>query len=337
MISIIVPVYNVARWLNECVNSVLRQTYTDWELLLIDDGSTDASPVLCDNYAAADSRIRVVHQPNAGASAARNVGLNMAHGEYFMFLDSDDYWYVSDALAQLLCVAEEHKADVVRGEYKAVDSLGNDLFTRPVPRESQPYVNRLLTSGEYVKYAIHDENFMVLSLYRRECFTDLRFEEGRAFVEDLELNARLYVKRWRCVYVPNVRFYAYRKLSTSVSNQGNPKVIEGSFSMCDKFANLSNQCEDALLAEYYRYYSVMMYLWTLRTLSENPYYEHRLQYVTRLHLSQLQRTTFKRMVRWGIFNRLSLFALLPVRWALQVSRLQQGIVRARQSQKNKSH
>ncbi len=325
MISIIVPVYNVARWLDECISSVLRQTYTNWELLLIDDGSTDASPILCDNYAATDKRIRVVHQPNAGLSAARNTGLNMAQGEYVMFLDSDDYWYKDDTLERLRSVSEKQNADVVRGEYKAVDSLGNDLFCRPVPSESLPYVNRLLTSGEYAKYAMHGENFVVLSIYRRKCFEHIRFKEGRIF-EDMELNARLYLIPWRCVYVPDIRFYAYRKLSTSLSNQGNPKALEGSFSMCDEYAAFSEQAEECLLRDYYRYYSVMMYIWTLRTLSENPYYSHRARYIDDLQLKRLHHRTFRRMFRWGVFNKLSFFALLPIKIAVWLSRMQLQVV-----------
>lgn len=337
-VSIIVPVYNVARWLDECVGSVRAQSFADWQLILVDDGSTDASPTLCDNYAAADSRIVALHQPNAGASAARNVGLDRAQGAYIMFLDSDDYWCDTDVLARLVQEAETHRADIVRGEYKAVDSLGNDLFSRPVPRESLPYVGRMLTSGEYAKYAVHDENFMVLSLYRRECFADLRFEEGRVFVEDLELNARLFMRPWRCLYVPDIRFYAYRKLSTSVSNQGNPKALEGSFSMCDKYAALSEQCTDALLRRHYRYCSVMMYVWTLRTLAENPYYDDRKQYIKTLQLSQLQLRTLKRALRWHVFNKLTFLAFLPVNFAVRMSRIQHNVALSRKkAHGNKEH
>lgn len=320
-ISIIVPVYNVARWLDECVGSVCRQTFADWQLILVDDGSTDASPILCDNYAATDSRIVAIHQPNAGSSAARNTGLDRAQGTYVMFLDADDYWYECDVLERLLRAAETYNADVVRGEYKAVDSLGNDLFCRHVPCDSQPYANRLLTSGEFAKYAIHGENFTVLSLFRRECFARLRFDEGRVFGEDIDLYARLLVHPWRCVYVPEVRFYAYRKLSTSISNQGHPKAIAGSFAMCDEYAELSEQAEERLLINHYRYYSVMMYVWTLRTLSENPYYASLSQYMADLKLQQLHRRSFKRMIRWQVFNKQCLFALFPIRWAVWMSRL----------------
>lgn len=103
MISIIVPVYNVENFLPRCVESVLAQTYPDWELILVDDGSSDGCPEVCDRYAGEDSRIKVVHKPNEGVSEARNTGLRMASGEWICFIDSDDYVsprYIEDMLAK---------------------------------------------------------------------------------------------------------------------------------------------------------------------------------------------------------------------------------------------
>ena len=90
-ISIIVPVYNSGKWLNRCIDSILAQTYADFEVLLINDGSTDNSPAICDEYAARDSRIRVFHKPNSGVSASRNLGISNSNGEYITFVDSDDW------------------------------------------------------------------------------------------------------------------------------------------------------------------------------------------------------------------------------------------------------
>ena len=90
-ISVIIPVYRVEHTLRRCVDSILRQDFTDWEMILVDDGSDDASPQICDEYAAKDPRIRTVHQPNRGLGAARNKGMDIARGELIMFMDSDDY------------------------------------------------------------------------------------------------------------------------------------------------------------------------------------------------------------------------------------------------------
>ncbi|MFW5510256.1 MAG: glycosyltransferase family 2 protein, partial [Prevotella sp.] len=90
MISIIIPIYNVEKYLRQCLDSVVNQTYQDWEAILVDDGSSDSSPAICDEYAKKDSRFKVLHQANGGVSSARNIGLNKSHGEWLIFLDADD-------------------------------------------------------------------------------------------------------------------------------------------------------------------------------------------------------------------------------------------------------
>ena len=111
-VSVVIPVYNVEKYLKECVDSVLKQTYFSYEIILVDDGSTDASAKICDEYAAKDSRISVIHKPNGGLSSARNTGLQKARGAYVYFLDSDDY-IVEYALEKLVEAAERDNADIV--------------------------------------------------------------------------------------------------------------------------------------------------------------------------------------------------------------------------------
>lgn len=112
-ISIIIPVYNSTKYLKECVESILNQTYKDVEVLLIDDGSTDDSSKICDQYAIEDARIRVVHKENGGTSDARNVGLTMAQGDYVTFMDNDDFWDDNCALERIVTIVKETSPDVV--------------------------------------------------------------------------------------------------------------------------------------------------------------------------------------------------------------------------------
>lgn len=112
-ISVIIPVYNVAQYIRHCVDIVLRQTYRNLEIILVDDGSTDNSGQICDEYAATDSRIRVIHKPNGGLSDARNVGFSLATGEYVLFLDSDDEWGSTDFVERLVIQAEQEHNDVI--------------------------------------------------------------------------------------------------------------------------------------------------------------------------------------------------------------------------------
>ena len=111
LVSIIIPVYKVDKYLNKCLDSVVNQSYRNLDIILINDGSPDHCPIICDEWAQKDSRIRVFHQENQGVSAARNVGLQNMHGDYFTCIDPDDYWHV-DYIKNLLTVLQESKADL---------------------------------------------------------------------------------------------------------------------------------------------------------------------------------------------------------------------------------
>ncbi len=128
LVSIIVPVYNAEKYLDRCVDSVKAQTYTNWELLLVDDGSKDASPLMCDKYASEDKRIRVFHQQNGGICAARNTGIKNIKGDYFFFCDNDDR-IEPDAIEELLYLAKTENADMVIGGYTGYGIKGHPRWS----------------------------------------------------------------------------------------------------------------------------------------------------------------------------------------------------------------
>ena len=111
-VSVIIPAYNVECFIEQCIDSILAQSFDDFELILVDDGSTDRSGVICDEYTNIDARVKVVHQPNAGLPAARKVGINIAQGDYVLFVDADD-WVDPQHIESLVKKAEKDKADVV--------------------------------------------------------------------------------------------------------------------------------------------------------------------------------------------------------------------------------
>lgn len=134
MISIIIPVYNTEKYLDQCIQSVLVQTYTNWELLLIDDGSTDSSGAICDEYAQKDSRIRVFHKENGGAQSSRNYGIKHSRGEWIAFVDSDDYiaqTYLSSFLKYC-----SNKYDIIASGISFEGSLTNNLYIKQLLRRS---------------------------------------------------------------------------------------------------------------------------------------------------------------------------------------------------------
>ena len=119
MISVIIPVYNVEKYISQCLDSVCNQTNRDLEIILVDDGSTDASGKICDEYACHDKRIHVIHQKNSGAAAAKNAGLRVASGEYLSFVDSDDFLELN-AYYYMIQIMQTQNADVVQCSYRDV-------------------------------------------------------------------------------------------------------------------------------------------------------------------------------------------------------------------------
>ena len=284
-ISIIVPIYNVDKYLNYCIQSVIEQQYENWELILVNDGSTDNSLNICQSYASHDSRIIVIDKNNSGVSDSRNCALDNVSGKYVLFLDADDYWYHSTFLCQLVNLAEDNKLDIVRGEYKAVDVDGKDMFCRKIARFRMKYANKILDSGDFLKYAIHGEFFLWLTLLNRKKIANLRFTKGRSYLEDMEFYVKLCMQPLRCMYVPNIRFYAYRKHAASVSYEVSEKKLMDLYSISDQFYQFSYLVQDKMVKRYFQKQCVQKYFELLDILATKEYMTVSYHYIT---LSQLE-------------------------------------------------
>ena len=127
-VSVIIPVYNVEKYLKDCINSILNQTYSNWEMILVDDGSVDNSGDICDKFSKNDSRIHVIHQTNKGVSFARNKGIEKANGEYLIFIDSDD-WIENNMFEEMITAINNTKADACYCDryYKDVNKMIKNL------------------------------------------------------------------------------------------------------------------------------------------------------------------------------------------------------------------
>lgn len=288
LVTIIIPVYNVEKYIDECICSVLGQSFSDWELLLINDGSTDSSGFICDSYAKIDKRIKVIHKANTGVSDTRNIGLDVATGKYVLFLDADDYWYKNVVLEKLVNTVEEYNLDIVRGEYKAVDQYGNDLFERPLIRSKRKFSNKVLSSGLFYTQILCGENFLVLSLIRREAIGKLRFNTELSFLEDMDFYAHLLLHPLRCMFIP-FRFYSYRKIASSASHTLKIKNLADGFSMCHMFDECCICAVDEELKKAYRYNSIMKYYLTLKNLASPFFYNQRHLIISKLSLESLQK------------------------------------------------
>ena len=220
-ISVIVPVYKVEKYLCRCIENILIQSFADFELVLVDDGSPDASGAICDQYAQKDSRIQVIHQQNGGAAAARNVGLDSAKGNWITFIDSDD-WVHPDYLFLLYKVAIKEIADVVACRYDLVDD-----DTAVDDKSMNPTYSR----EDREEYWIHDRVGAVVpwgKLYRRELFTELRFPVGKT-AEDEYVTYKILFGCKKLVVINNALYrYYVNKNSVSRNNyiQRLPDVLE---------------------------------------------------------------------------------------------------------------
>lgn len=216
-ISVIIPVYNSEKYLARCVESVINQTYQDWEMLLIDDGSTDKSGKMCDQYASSDVRIKTVHQKNARIGAARNRGLDMASGDYITFIDSDDF-IEPDTYETAIMLAKKYDADLVQWdcEYFYDNDRNADDMNRPKAEDTVVIADRVQAMRMCVMRERGDKRFNNIQmcshcvwtkLGRKEVFDGVRFPVGKEY-EDEAILHYLYYNANKTVFT-NRRFSHY--------------------------------------------------------------------------------------------------------------------------------
>ena len=289
LVSIIIPVYNVEEYLEDCLKSVVEQTFLDKEVILIDDGSTDSSCIICDNYSKKYSYIRTIHKENGGLSSARNRGIGEAQGEWIIFLDSDDYWIDSRALEHLINVAKKTKADVVRGEYKEVDENGKDLFSPNINREQLSLEGKCLNNKTFARKILSRGHFSWLLLIKKSQLGDIKFNEEQKFQEDIDFNIRFFSVPRNCVYT-TFKFYAYRKRANSIMSTPKIENLKFSFLLSDTWHFFADKiCNDKGLRSFYIYNSIMMYHWTLETLASDIYFNNRSSIIKDFALEERQK------------------------------------------------
>lgn len=216
MISVIIPVYNVEAFLPACLESVIRQSYAGLEIILVDDGSTDSCPAICDAYAARDARIRVIHQQNRGLSAARNAGIEAASGEYISFVDSDDF-ILPGMLEHLLEQARRHDADYVQCGY--VRCREEDTIAQIILPDEVESVQVFEDAYGKMKSCIRGEELYISAwgkLFSRGLFRNIRFPEGKVY-EDVSFTLQA-IHSARKIIVSFRTGYVYRSHSGSITN-----------------------------------------------------------------------------------------------------------------------
>lgn len=217
LVSIIIPIYNSERYLKRCLDSVLAQTFTEWELLLVNDGSTDGSEAICLEYAASDDRIQYFVKDNGGPSAARNYGLRRASGDWLMFVDSDDFCE-PELLEEAYQAARQSQADMTVFGYLEIHDTwtGQFHYGRDAVIDSREFLRALLLSDDL-------GNYIMNKLYRRKLFDEIYFPEGEIF-EDISTLYKVVLRAERIAVIDRF-LYQYFKHSGSVMDRLNEKQL----------------------------------------------------------------------------------------------------------------
>ncbi len=221
LVSIIVPIYNVQNYLEECVNSLLAQTHKEIEVILVDDESPDNCPQMCEDFAKKDSRIKVIHKKNGGLSSARNAGLDIATGNYIMFIDSDDF-VEPEMVEELLAIKAQSNADIVCGGIYRYTNGTAEVIPTTVSKENIEIMDNTTALKKLLLKTINCSSCN--KLYSKTFIGETRFKEGRNN-EDQPFLFELYQKNGAIAYT-NKAYYYYRYNQASITKTFNDRSFD---------------------------------------------------------------------------------------------------------------
>lgn len=215
-LSVIVPVYKVEKYIHKCVDSILNQTFTDFELILVDDGSPDNCGKICDEYAKKDARVRVIHKENGGQSSARNRGLDAARGEIIGFVDSDDDIDVN-MYQNLIEFMDKEELDLVFCDVNLVRG------TR-IKKQSMYSNNKVMSKEQGLKdnLVCRIDNAVWNKIYKKEIFKNIRFTEGIVY-EDVRIMHKIFNNIKKCGYLKKSLYYYYKRKNSTIAQSFNSK------------------------------------------------------------------------------------------------------------------
>jgi len=298
-ISVIVPVYNVEKYIGKCIDSILNQTYSDLELLLIDDGSPDESGMICDEYAKRDSRIRVLHKENGGVSSSRNIGVDNARGKWILFVDGDD-WVGSEYIQSMFLGNKD--ADLSMQGYKIIRQCGQDIIHKFDSNLFTYNILEVFCESEYKNII----NSPVSKLFKASIIKtyNIRFDNSISYGED-HLFVLEYLKHVKSIYISNTYdYYYYQDDTLSLTRRAisvklliaymilaykKQMDIVGQFDL-----NEINAANNAIAWRFYGVYTKLLYDF----FSTSPSYEGYCHIVETLKPYCMKKTSLNNKKRW---------------------------------------
>lgn len=228
LISVIIPVYKVERFLSRCIDSIIKQTYKNLEIILVDDGSPDKCGAICDEYAIKDARIKVIHKKNGGLSDARNVAIDKMTGEYVVFVDSDDY-IAPTHIEGLYKMIQYHKAEI---SINSFSTFYDGLIPHPHSKPTKEYVYTGLEATERMFYQDMFDNSAWGKMYHSSLFTNIRYPKGLLY-EDLPTTYKLMLKASKIVYNDNETYYYLLRNDSIERSEFSPEKLSSALKLIE--------------------------------------------------------------------------------------------------------
>lgn len=333
-ISVIIPVYNIERYIERCIKSVIEQTYHNLEIILVDDGSTDASGEICDRYEKYDHRIRVIHKENGGLSDARNAGLEIATGDYIGYVDGDD-WIDLNMYEEMLQAMEDCDAELAICRYKSiysgeiVDTSSHTIVPMSVDEVLDVHIN------EHPQYVIH--NSVWSRLFKRQIVRDLWFPVGHNS-EDIVYSTKALLRCTQVVYLDTAYYnYVCDRQDSIMNVRRGQRMIRDEIPFFRAQIELIGEAgykELARKAAYMFYRRILYYYTELRKNKENKVYAKELVKQVRKNRKQIKKLYKQSFVKCGDRVRMRLFCFSPALYAKVVKWYDAKIIPMRLKREN---
>ncbi|WP_442594306.1 glycosyltransferase family 2 protein [Neobacillus sp. D3-1R] len=311
-ISVVVPVYNVENYLRRCIDSILKQSFQDFEIILINDGSLDNSGKICDEYSQKDTRIKVIHKKNARVSAARNDGIKLARGKYVSFIDSDD-WIESDMYKEMINKAEKLDLDLIMCDFKKKSTDFEDKRTQPI---RAGYYSKSDIRNELFKCLIMFEDIQLpptisnwVCLYKLELLKthQLYYDEEIHYCEDSLFGSKVMYHAGSFYYLKNHHYYNYFYNPNSTTNTYNEKKWNSYLKINERLINFFGKSTEY---DFSRQIKINMLFFTLNALSQIKY----------SHIDAVERLNMTRKIMYHpkVSDLFKDFKLPNVSWKMKV-------------------
>lgn len=312
LISVVVPVYKVENYVQKCINSILNQSYTNLELILVDDGSPDKSGIICDENAKLDERIKVIHKENGGLSDARNIGIEAAVGKYITFVDSDDF--ISPFMIEKLYTnLIEYTADISCCDMGIIKNC-DDNINLSCDNVDLLEFNKIEAIKETL-YQRKIDNSACAKLYKKELFENIRYPKSMYF-EDLATTYKIFLSAQKIVAVNQPLYYYYQR-ETSILHQKNEKLVNDLFYIIEDLATdlkLYNELHQAIICR-----SINAYFYIYRNTSNKNLKKECINYIRTNRREAIRDNNISKKTKYGLYISFISFNLVNIIYKIKNS------------------